>query len=61
MANDDWEGASRMHKVLKGLATSSRPISASRVKTAAATALDNVKVISSFLAATLGVRRGLIR
>lgn len=33
-----------MHKALKALATSARPISASRVKTAAATALDNVKV-----------------
>lgn len=43
-ANDDWEGASSMHKALKVLATSSRPISASRVKTAASTALDNVKV-----------------
>lgn len=44
MANDDWDGAASMHKALKVLATSSRPISASRVKTAAATALDNVKV-----------------
>lgn len=33
-----------MHKAMKALATSSRPISASRVKTAAASALDNVKV-----------------
>lgn len=44
MANDDWEGAMPMNKAMKALATSSRPISASRVKTAAATALDNVKV-----------------
>lgn len=44
MANDDWDGAAPMHKALKNLATSSRPISASRVKTAASTALDNVKV-----------------
>lgn len=44
MANDDWDGAIPMLKALKVLATSSRPISASRVKTAAATALDNVKV-----------------
>lgn len=44
MANDDWDGAASMHKALKVLATSSRPISASRVKTAAARALDNVKV-----------------
>lgn len=42
--NDDWEGASTMHKALKALATSVRPISASRVKTAAATAIQNVKV-----------------
>lgn len=47
MANDDWEGAMPMHKAMKALATSSRPISASRVKTAAATALDNVKVRAS--------------
>lgn len=45
MANDDWEGSVAMHKALKALATSARPISASRVKTAAAKALDNVKVI----------------
>ncbi|CAM9104661.1 unnamed protein product, partial [Ectocarpus sp. 6 AP-2014] len=43
MTNDDWDGAASMHKALKVLATSSRPISASRVKTAAARALDNVK------------------
>lgn len=42
--NENWEGAVDMHKALKALATSARPISASRVKTAAATALDNVKV-----------------
>lgn len=42
--NDDWEGASAMQKSLKALATSVRPISASRVKTAAATAIQNVKV-----------------
>lgn len=47
MANDDWEGAVAMHKALKALATSVRPISASRVKTAAATALANVKVNQS--------------
>lgn len=45
MSNDDWDGSVAMHKALKALATSSRPISASRVKTAAATAMDNVKVI----------------
>lgn len=44
MSNDDWDGAASMHKALKGLATSTRPISASRVKTAAAKALENVKV-----------------
>lgn len=38
-----------MHRALKALATSVRPISASRVKTAAATALDNVKVQSCAL------------
>ncbi|CAM9188628.1 unnamed protein product, partial [Ascophyllum nodosum] len=43
MANDDWDGAVPMNKALKALATSVRPISASRVKTAAATALENVK------------------
>lgn len=42
--NDHWEGSAAMNKALKALATSVRPISASRVKTAAATALDNVKV-----------------
>lgn len=42
--NDDWEGAGAMNKSLKALATSVRPISASRVKTAAATAIQNVKV-----------------
>ena len=45
MSNDDWDGSVAMQKALKALATSTRPISASRVKTAAATALDNVKVI----------------
>lgn len=45
MSNDNWNGSVAMHKALKALATSTRPISASRVKTAAATALDNVKVI----------------
>lgn len=45
MSNDNWDGSVAMHKALKALATSTRPISASRVKTAAATALDNVKVI----------------
>lgn len=44
MANDDWDGAEAMRKALKALSTSVRPISASRVKTAAVTALDNVKV-----------------
>lgn len=44
MTNDDWDGAASMHKALKALATSTRPISASRVKTAAAKALENVKV-----------------
>ncbi|CAM9564859.1 unnamed protein product, partial [Laminaria digitata] len=43
MSNDDWNGSVAMHKALKALATSTRPISASRVKTAASTALDNVK------------------
>ncbi|CAM9244882.1 unnamed protein product [Pylaiella littoralis] len=43
MTNDDWDGAASMHKALKALATSTRPISASRVKTAAAKALENVK------------------
>ena len=48
MANDDWDGAVPMNKALKALATSVRPISASRVKTAAATALENVKVRRKF-------------
>lgn len=42
--NDQWDGSDALDKALRALATSSRPISASRVKTAAATALDNVKV-----------------
>lgn len=49
MTNDDWDGAASMHKALKGLATSTRPISASRVKTAAAKALENVKVKTNLL------------
>lgn len=56
MANGDWDGAASMHKALKVLATSSRPISASRVKTAASTALDNVKVTNTSSAIGVDVR-----
>lgn len=42
--NDDWEGADELLTSLKALATSVRPISASKVNTVAATAIHNVKV-----------------
>lgn len=57
MSNDDWEGAASMNKALKALATSVRPISASRVKAAATTALKNVKVKTNCFRGKWGVTR----
>lgn len=60
MSNDDWEGAAPMNKALKALATSVRPISASRVKAAATTALKNVKVKTNCFEESGGLRELLL-